>query len=258
MRLGMAFAVLLLGSSAAHASVGTVSTTIVDCHSAILSITLDGGWQTASSSRVSTYEVQRKDNSGAGYMVEKQTSTAPIELDNLDPMTLYKLIVKVRVRRSNGFTIPSYHYTDDFDVTTPACGLPYVPQPGDVRLRHERTGKCIYDRPVDGGTAANFTCWRDGWMAMVIDHLSGNDVRLRFRTSNECLYRYSADRTVHYWTCWNDPNQVWVLDPLSNNRFHLRHKQSGECAYGSSDDGGALHTWGCWNDPNMVYVLDPF
>jgi hypothetical protein len=134
----------------------------------------------------------------------------------------------------------------------------YVPVAGDVRLRHEATGQCLYAGNTNGASSASWTCWPDPAMAVKLEPLTGSDVRIRLQSTGKCLYADSANgAAMRVWQCWNDPGMVYVKEDLGNNRVRLHHKMTDKCMYATTN-GGPVDGWSCWADPAMVWVVDPF
>jgi hypothetical protein len=140
---------------------------------------------------------------------------------------------------------------------------PYTPGPGEVRIRHKLSGKCIYVDTNSAQSVRNWTCWGDANMAFLIDPVGPpGEVRLRHKKTQQCLYGVPIDGgTAKSWgPCWNDPNMVFVIDPVggTSGDVRLRHKSTQKCLYGDMSNGGAVRNFTCWNDPNMVLHIDPF
>ena len=187
--------------------------------------------------------------------------------------TTYRIVVWCGCRGSSRFAVPipirlmDVQYTHSEPAPTPEPAPQPAPQPGDIRLRHEATGKCLFGNPVDGGAVKTWgACWQDPGMAVSLEPVNGSlqpldrsEVRIRLRANGKCLFGSPLDGgEVKNWACWNDPNMVFVVEVVNNNRVRLRHRATGRCMYGSPVNGGVVRNWTCWNDPNMVWVIDPF
>ena len=129
--------------------------------------------------------------------------------------------------------------------------------PTEVRLKHKKTGKCIFGIPKDGDPVRNWGCWKDPNMVFVIDDLGGGEVRLRHKKTQKCLYGDPNDGGfARNWSCWDDPNMVFLIEKLGGGEVRLKHKKTQKCLYGDPKDNGLVRNWGCWNDPNMVFILE--
>jgi len=72
------------------------------------------------------------------------------------------------------------------------------------------------------------------------------DVRLRHKTSNQCLYSNSGSGNLfRHWTCWPDPAMVFEKIPASGGKYQFKHKISGLCVKASSNSGGLVTTATC-------------
>jgi hypothetical protein len=241
-------------------SIGHVTAVQTTCHSVTMSISIDSDWETSPNPNKVTYKVSQVVGASPPDDITSSNDSV-IEIKGLQEWTPYYFVVEARSRHKNGWGIPLYRLVGELKFVTPHCNAisPVDPQPGDVRLRHELTGKCIFGNPVDGGPAKTFTCWKDPEMAISLESLGGSEVRIRLRAKGKCLYGDSSNGgTVKNFTCWQDPSMVYIMEDLGNNRYRLRHKLSGQCMYGSTGEAMPVHHWTCWNDPNMVWVKDPF
>lgn len=242
----------------AAGDIGSLGVVQATCNSLTISVQISQGWEVSPNPNVSTYRVLL----GAGTQVPVpsiQTNSTPITLGGLQPSTQYLVIVSARSRHRGGWGIPLYRRVGGKVVSTPSCTVATA-QPGDVRLRHEATGKCLFGHPADGAPVKTWgACWQDPAMAISLEAQGGAEVRIRIRATGRCLFGNPVNGAeVKSWTCWNDPNMVYVREDLGNNRLRLRHKMTGQCMYGSPVNGGTVRNWPCWADPNMVWVIDPF
>jgi len=72
------------------------------------------------------------------------------------------------------------------------------------------------------------------------------DVRLRHKTSNQCLYSNSGSGNLfRHWTCWPDPAMVFEKTPASGEKYQFKHKISGLCVKASYNSGGLVTTATC-------------
>jgi Ricin-type beta-trefoil lectin domain-like len=239
-------------------NIGSVSVVQNQCGKVTVSISLNSGWQVMPKNNKPTYIVSTIVNRREiGTVKTSNNPLIPIEWPQGEG---FSFIVEARSRQTGNFGITMYRKVNEVEGISATCSS-YVPAPGEVRLRHEQTGKCMFGDLNDGGPAATFTCWKDPNMGYLLDSISGNEVRIRHRSTGKCLYGDTANGGVaKNWTCWNDPNMVWIKDALpGTNRFRLRHKATGRCIYGGSSDAAAVRAWGpCWDDPAMVWVVEPF
>jgi hypothetical protein len=238
--------------------IGSVSIVQNQCGKVTISISLGGGWKIMPASNKPTYTVS---------IIANRKEIATIKTSN-DPVisvawpegTSFNFIVEARSRQTSALGITMYRLVDEVGGISATCAS-YVPAAGEVRLRHEKTGKCMAGDPNDGGHAKTFACWGDPNMGYFFDSISGNEVRIRHRSTGKCLFGSPDNGGIaKNWVCWDDPNMVWIKDPLpGGNRFRLRHKATGRCIYGINSDGGPVRYWGpCWDDPAMVWVVEPF
>lgn len=247
-------------SKAVQQEIGLVNLVQSECHSVTIDIQLNSSWEPSPNPNKVTYKVFRIKGTDSPLLVESSNNST-IELQNLNEFDSYHWFVEARSRHKNGWGIPIYRKVGELKVVTPHCSVvnEFTPVPGDVRLRHEPTGKCLFGNAVDGGPVKTWACWQDPQMAISLEPLGGSDVRIRVRAKGKCLFGNPANGgVVKNWVCWADPNMVYVREELGNNRVRLRHKTTGQCMYGSPVDGGPVKNWPCWDDPNMVWVIDPF
>lgn len=240
--------------------IGNLGLIQAQCDRFTFYISLNTNWEASPNPNTSTYRVFRMVGP-QGVTLMAQSNNDTIELQGLQEWTPYHIYASARSRRTDGWGIPIYRKVGELTVVTPHCSTPspWSPVPGDVRLRHEATGKCLFGNALDGGEVKTWQCWQDPQMAISLEPLGGNEVRLRVRSYGKCLYGNPVNGgMVKNWNCWNDPNMVYVREELGNNRVRLRHKATGQCMYGSPTDGGPVRNWPCWNDPNMIWVIDPF
>lgn len=250
---------LLLAERPARASdIGYVNVVEKSCNSLTIAVTFKSGWKDSPRPNQATYMVSR--NAGPqAYFVIHQSNDSVMQLKNLDADTSYNLVVEALSRRTSGIPVRVYRKVGEITEVTPKCGGASPVLPGAVRLRHERTGKCIFGHPVEGGPAKTFTCWPDPEMAIFLDPIGGQEVRIRLQLKRKCLYAEPRNGgTVRNFTCWEDPHMVFIREDLGNNRARFRHKTTGQCMYGEDGEAPPVRNWGCWDDPNMVWVIDPF
>lgn len=239
-------------------SIGHVTAVQVTCYSVIMAIQLDAGWKEAPSGNKLTYRVSEVIGTEMYDVTSSNDST--IEIKYLPEWTPHYFVVEARAHPANRPGLTYYRFAGELKIVTPRCNVitPNSPTPGDVRLRHEVTAKCIFGNPIDGRPAKTFTCWNDPEMAIKIENLGGNEVRIRLREKGKCLY---GDPTnggdVKNFTCWDDPKMVWIEESLGNNRYRYRSKATQMCMAGSTFEALPIRNWGCWDDPNMVWVKDP-
>jgi hypothetical protein len=239
--------------------IGSVTIVQNQCGKITISIGLSGGWKVMPTNNKPTYTVETIYNRKDRRTIK--TSDDPVIVVEWPEGQSFYFIVSARSRQTTTVGITMYRLVNEVEGISEPCSS-YVPAPGEVRLRHEKTGKCMFGDPNDGGHAKTFTCWKDPNMGYVLESISGNEVRIRHRSTGKCLF----DKTVNggiakNWACWNDPNMVWIKDPLpGNNRFRLRHKATNRCIYGGNSGGApVVRSWGpCWDDPAMVWVVEPF
>lgn len=244
----------------AASDIGHVTIVHATCTSLTIAIQLNSGWEPSPNPHKATYKLTGL-LTGAALSDNVSSNESTIEMKDWLEGWQYDYLVEARSRHKNGNGIPLYRRVAELQGSLPLCDEPNPngPQPGDVRLRHELTGKCIFGNPVDGGPAKTFTCWQDPEMAIVLEPLGGSEFRIRLRAKGKCLYADPNNGgTAKNFTCWPDPNMVFIMESLGNNRYRLRHKATGQCLYGSTIEAGAVHNWGCWNDPAMVWVKDTF
>ncbi|HEX9963810.1 MAG TPA: hypothetical protein VGB04_02370 [Allosphingosinicella sp.] len=246
--------------AAPQQEIGSLSLVQAQCDRFTIQIHIGPDWKASPNPNNDTYKVYRMAGpTSLPLMASSDNST--IEITGLQAFMSYKIFANARSRRAGGGGIPLYRKVGELTVVTPNCSTPseFAPQPGDVRLRHEASGKCIFGNPVDGGPAKNWTCWNDPQMAVSLEPLGGANVRIRMRAKGKCLFGSPVNGgEVKNWVCWNDPNMVFVRESLGGNRVRLRHEATGKCMYGNSTNGEAVKNWTCWDDPNMVWVIDPF
>lgn len=259
------FALLLVLAAGAKAApqqeIGLINLVHADCHSLTIDVELNTSWEPSPNRRVSTYVVFEYLPRPSGPTEVAHSDHKVIELTGLQESHAYYFYVQARSRHRNGRGIPIYRKVGELHTTTPPCSAvtPFSPAPGDVRLRHEATGKCLYGSPIDGNPVGTWGCWRDPRMAISLESLGGAEVRIRVRATGKCLFGNPVEgREVKSWGCWEDPNMVYIREELGNNRIRLRHKLTGQCMYGGAADGDPVRNWPCWDDPNMVWVVDPF
>jgi len=137
---------------------------------------------------------------------------------------------------------------------------PYIPGPGEVRIRHKISGKCLYVDTNSSQSVRNWTCWGDKNMAFLIDNLGNGEVHLRHKKTQRCLVAVAVDGgTAKSWgPCWADPDMAFVIDALGGGDVRLRSKSTQKCLYGDTTNGRPVRNFTCWNDPNMALVIDPF
>jgi len=249
---------LSLHPSYAANKIGSVSIVQNQCGKVTISISLDGGWKVMPTNNKPTYIISTIVNSRE--MVTLKTSNDPVIPVEWPAGTYFNFIVEARSRQTGSFGITMYRLVNEVEGIAATCS-PYMPVLGEVRLRHEQSGKCMFGNPNDGGGAATFTCWKDPNMGYVLEPISGNEVRIRHRSTGKCLYVSSVNGGIaKNWVCWDDPNMVFIKDPLpGSNRFRLRHKATGRCIFCGNSNGDPVRSWGpCWDDPAMVWIIDPF
>lgn len=130
-----------------------------------------------------------------------------------------------------------------------------IPQHNNrVRLRHGKTGNCIYGVAQDGGLIRNSDCQNvDSEMTYIVKYAGGNSYRLQQEDNNQCIY--TDNNKGKNSGCWVDLNMRFRFDDASGG-FRLRHVNSNYCLYGNNRNSGIVKSWYCWNDPNMVYFID--
>ncbi len=174
----------------------------------------------------------------------------------------YRFQVWCNCKGSGPFAIahPIRIFEVEYTHWAPAPANLFSPQPGDVRLRHEMTGRCLYGDAVDGHNVKTWgPCWKDPQMAVWLEPLGGSDVRIRLRVNGKCLIVGSLfSGAVTNWSCSSDPSMTFVREDLGNNRVRLRSKASGRCIYGNSANGGDVRSFPCTNDPPFIWIIDPF
>lgn len=240
-------------------NIGSVSLLQSSCNDLTIKIYISASWEPAPNPNRDTYEVFRI--VGTSMSKVASSDSDQIHLAGLSPFTPYHYVVQARSRIKDGWGLPIYRQVGELKTVTPTCTTTPATsaQPGDVRLRHQLTSKCLFGEPVDGGPAKTWSCWQDPKMAVALEPLGGAEYRIRLRASGKCLFGNPVNGgAVKNWTCWNDPNMVWVREDLGNNRARFRHKPTGQCMYGSPTNGGIVKNWPCWDDANMVWVVDPF
>ena len=252
-------------NSTAHAGIGSVLISDVTCNSMKIAISLGNAYKEAPTDGSSTYYVNLitgATTQETGWVV---SDNSVINLPNLLPFTPYHFVVTARTRRRTHPNEPGiYRIVDEkTQVTLQTCNPPTTnynnPQPGDVRLRHEVTGMCIFGNSADGGPVGAWGCWGDPNMAVSLESLGGADVRIRMRGNGKCLFGNPVGgKEVKNFQCWSDPNMVYERQDLGNNRVRLRHKATGQCMYTGSIRGNFVKNWPCWNDPAMVWVIESF
>jgi hypothetical protein len=251
------------GSVYAANNIGTIAVQQLQCTSLTLHMEISNNWEPSPNPNTSVYKVYRITGfQGSQLLASSDNST--IQLNNLQPSTQYHFVVQARSRHAGGWGIPLYRDVNDVTTYTPACPPPPTPAPGDVRLRHEATGKCIFGNPVDGGIVHTWTCWQDPGMAVALETqgLPAGQVRIRMRAQGKCLYGNPVNgKEVKNFTCWSDQNMLYIMEPVDSgnpNRIRLKHLNTGQCMYAGSVEGNAVKNFPCWNDPGMVWVKDPF
>lgn len=260
---GALFVMIWLDPEAARAAdIGAITLQASTCNSLTIKAHIGSGWQPSPNPNNKTYKLYRVADSTTIYQMAA-TDSDTIHLSNLQAWTPYYVYVEARTRRAGGWGIPLYRKVGELTAVTPQCtaASTSTPQPGDVRLRHETTGKCLYGSPTEGGVAGTFTCWNDPEMAVSLEPVnqSGTEVRLRIRARGKCLFGNPTQGGVaRNHTCWNDPNMVFVKDHVSGNRWRLRHKNTGNCIYTGTNNGDPVRNFTCWEDPAMVWIIDPF
>jgi hypothetical protein len=240
--------------TAAH-DIGSVNIVNSQCGKITISVALDPGWQVMPANNKVTYKVFSS-YTQSGIV----DSNDPIITFDWPANTTFKVWVEARSRQTGFIGLTMYRKVDEVAGYSEACPL-YGAAPGEVHLRHEQTGKCMFGDPNDGGAVKTWACWNDPNMIYVLESISGNEVRLRHKRTGKCVYGNAVNgRIAKNWVCWDDPNMVFVKEPLSgNNRFRLRHKATGRCIYGGNSDGDPVKSWGpCWDDPAMVWVVESF
>lgn len=217
-------------------------------------------WKPSPKPNDSTYKAYNFNNLLSPVWVASSNSDT-LHVPNLQPQTSYRIMVYARSRPAEGLGFSQYRKVGEVTPTTPACPQPVA---GDVRLRHEATGKCLYGSPTEGGIPGTFTCWHDPEMAVSLEKVnsSGTEVRIRIRARGKCVFGNPTNGgVVRNHTCWDDPNMVYVKDPVGNvadNRWRLRHKNTGNCMYTGANNGDPARNFTCWPDPAMVWIIDPF
>jgi hypothetical protein len=207
-----------------------------------------------------TYKVYKYvgGSSGDPLSLVKTSNDAYISIDW--PLSQpFKFSVDARSRRDlAGLT--KYRKVDEVSGTTDICS--YVPLPGEVRLKHEQTARCMFGNHNPGGPVAIWgPCWKDPNMGFLLEPLSGNEFQIRHRSTNQCLYVDTPNGgVVKNWPCGVDPKMVWIKDPLpGTNRFRIRNKATGRCIYARNSNAAPVQAWGpCWDDPAMAWVIEPF
>lgn len=238
--------------------IGSVSIVKNQCGKVTISIALNSSWQVMPANNKVTYKV---------FTISNRQELSDITSSNNPVITIdwlegkyFNFIVEARSRQTGTFGITMYRKVGEVEGISETCSS-YVPAAGEVRLRHEQTGRCLFGDPNDGGAVKTWMCWKDPNMGYFLDSISGNEVRIRHRSTGKCVYGNAVNGGIaKNWGCWDDPNMVFVKEPLSgNNRFRLRHKATGRCIYGGNSDGAPVKSWGpCWDDPAMVWVVEPF
>jgi hypothetical protein len=207
--------------SYAASDIGSVSIVQNQCGKITLNVTLNSSWKVMPANSKPTYIVSRIVD--RTEQTDVKTSNDPAIPVEWPEGTYFKFHVTARSRQTSYLGITMYRKVGEIEGISANCSS-YVPLPGEVRLRHEKTGKCLFGNPNDGGPAATWTCWKDPNMGYFLDTVSGNEVRLRHRSTGKCLYGDSVNGGVaKNWGCWNDPNMIFIKDALPGaNRFRLR------------------------------------
>lgn len=237
--------------------IGSVTIMNNQCGKITVGLEINSSWQLMPANNKPTYVVYKYDRA---EQTDIKHSNDPVITIDWPEGTKFDIFVNARSRQTTTLGITMYRKVGEVEGYSEPCSS-YVPTAGEVRLRHEQTGKCMFGDPNDGGTVKTFTCWKDPNMSYFLEPISGNEVRLRHKSTGKCVYGNSVNGGIaKNWICWDDPNMVFVKEPLpGNDRFRLRHKSTGRCIYGGSFDGAAVKNWGpCWDDPAMVWVAEPF
>jgi hypothetical protein len=259
---GVLFPAILLDPAAARAAdIGVVTLVGSTCNSLTVKAHINFQWEQSPNPNNATYRAYNWNNVlNPVHVVSSDSNT--LTVPNLQEKKSYRIMIEARSRKAGGWGIPIYRKVGDVTSTTPACSTPstYTPVPGDVRLRHEATGKCLFGNPEDGGAVKTWgACWKDPGMAVSLETVSGSKVRIRIQAIGKCLFgNPTSGQVVKNWGCWNDPNMVYVKEDLGDNRLRLRHEITGQCMYGGTGNGDPVRNWPCGTDPNMVWVIDPF
>jgi hypothetical protein len=233
--------------------IGLVTIISNQCGKVTVAVSLNSNWKPMPTANKPTYKVTKI--LGNDFL-DVATSDLPIITIDVGVGAAFKFHVTARSRQTGLIGITMQRKVGEFQGTAGFCSGLAI---GEVRLRHEKTGKCMFGDFNDGGVVKTWTCWDDPNMAYILDTVSGNEVRLRHRISSKCVYGNNVNGGfAKNWICWNDPNMIFIKDPLpGTNRFRLRHKATNRCLYGGTADGDPVKSWGpCWDDPNMVWVLD--
>lgn len=238
--------------------IGVVTLVANQCGKVTISIGLNSGWKVMPANNKVTYKISTiVDRTELG---EVTTSNDPVITIDWPEGKYFNFIVEARSRQTSTIGVTMYRKVDEVEGISGTCSS-YIPGQGEVRLRHEQTGRCMFGDPNDGGAVKTWTCWKDPNMGYFLEAISVNEVRLRHRSTGKCVYGNAVNGGItKNWVCWDDPNMVFVKEALpGNNRFRLRHKATGRCVYGGNSDGAPVKSWGpCWDDPAMVWVVEPF
>ncbi|MET0648520.1 MAG: hypothetical protein ABW208_18060 [Pyrinomonadaceae bacterium] len=184
----------------------------------------------------------------------------------------FKFIVEARSRQTGAVGVTMERLVGEVQGIAnnycPPPPPPYVPEAGEVRLRHEQTGTCMFGDPSGGGIVQALKCWQDPFLSYVLDPAGGNEFRLRHKLTGNCVYADTVNGGIaKNWVCWDDPNMRFVKEQLpGSNRFRLRHVATGQCLFTQFKPGKfglrpptPVRGWAaCWDDPAMVWVADPF
>src|ERR1041385_6918838 len=238
-------------SKVAQQDIGSITVKNTQCGKITIAVAIDPDWQLMPASNKTTYKVYSSYTNS-----DIQHSNDPIITIDWPENTTFKIYVEARSRQNGINFVTMYRKVDEVTGWVEGCPQ-YGSAPGEVHLRHEQTGKCMFGDPNDGGAVKTFTCWNDPNMIYVLEPISGDEVRLRHTRTGKCVYGNAVNGGIaRNWVCWDDPNMVFVKEPLSgNNRFRLRHKATGRCIYGGNSEGAPVKSWGpCWDDPAMVWV----
>lgn len=130
-------------------------------------------------------------------------------------------------------------------------------RPYEVRIKHQKTGNCLFGNTANGGAVKNHECWNDPNMTFILAWLPNSEVQLKHKLTSKCVFGSPINSgIVKNHDCWNDPNMVFVIDYLETGGFRLRHKLTGKCLFGNPVNGGEVKNHDCWNDPNMTFKFE--
>ena len=146
---------------------------------------------------------------------------------------------------------------------------PYVPEPGELLLKHQLSRDCMFGDANNGGGVQAAMCVPGPHMSYVLDSAGGNQFRLRHRSTNKCVYvDANNDNIARNWDCWDDPNMRFVKEPVpGGDRFRLRHVATGKCLFvlPAGRLGSNRHAVSpvrglaaCTDSPFLVWVAEPF